>query len=38
MNVKNFAIYYRIDNANMRVYILNIIYDRRDQLRVLSKI
>ena len=38
MMVKNFAIYYRIDDACMRVYILNVIYDRRDQLRFLSKI
>lgn len=35
--VKNFYIYFRIDEDNKRVYILNIIYSKRDQLRVLSK-
>ena len=33
----NFFVYYRIDEENRRVYILNVIYARRDQLRVLEK-
>ena len=37
MNVKNFIIYYRVDEAQMQVYILNVIYNKRDQLRALSK-
>ena len=35
--VKNFYIYYRIDETTQRVYILNIIYARRDQLRMLAQ-
>ena len=35
--VKNFIVYYRIDEADARVYVLNIIYERRDQLRVLAE-
>ena len=35
--VKNFYIYYRIDEDARRVYILNVIYARRDQLRMLSR-
>lgn len=37
MNVKNFIIYYRIDEVRMQVYILNVIYNKRNQLRALSK-
>lgn len=35
--VKNSFIYYRIDESAKKVYILNIIYDRRDQLAALSR-
>ena len=31
----NFYVYYRIDESVRRVYILNVIYFRRDQLRAL---
>lgn len=34
---KNFYIYYRIDENAKRVYILNIIYTKRDQLTTLSQ-
>ena len=33
---KNFYIYFRIDEAEKRVYILNVIYARRDQLNALG--
>lgn len=33
---KNFYVYYRIDEDAKRVYIMNIIYNRRDQLRQLA--
>lgn len=33
---KNFYIYYRPDNASGKVYILNLIYTKRDQLKVLE--
>ena len=33
---KNFFIYYRPDNASCKVYILNVIYAKRDQLRALK--
>ena len=35
---KNFFIYYRIDETEKRVYILNIIYAHRDQLARLADI
>ena len=35
---KNFYIYFRIDEAANRVYILNVIYDQRDQLKQMAKI
>ena len=35
--VKNFFVYYRIDDTNKKVYILNVIYARRDQLRALEQ-
>lgn len=34
--VKNFYVYYQIDEGAKRVYILNVIYTRRDQLKALS--
>ena len=34
--VKNFYVYYRIDEAAVTVYVLNVIYTRRDQLKALS--
>lgn len=37
INVKNFYIYYRIDDKSKRVYILNIIYNKRNQLRMLAQ-
>lgn len=35
--VKNFYVYYRIDEAAGAVYVLNVIYARRDQLKALSR-
>jgi len=35
---KNFYVYYRIDESSKRVYILNIIYNKRDQLRQLARL
>ena len=35
--VKNFFVYYRIDDEHKKVYILNVIYVRRDQLRALEQ-
>ena len=34
---KNFYVYYRIDEDAKRVYIMNVIYNKRDQLRQLSQ-
>ena len=34
---KNFFVYYRIDDEHKKVYILNVIYARRDQLRALEQ-
>lgn len=34
---KNFYVYYRLDNMTNKVYILNVIYPKRDQLKVLNK-
>ena len=34
---ENFLVYYRIDEQAMRVYVLNVIYTKRDQLRALSQ-
>ena len=36
INVKNFYVYYRIDEPTGVVYVLNVIYARRDQLKALS--
>ena len=33
---QNFYVYYRIDDASGNVYILSVIYVRRDQLRALK--
>lgn len=33
---KNFYVYYRIDEETKRVYIMNVIYNKRDQLRQLA--
>ena len=35
--VKNFYVYYRIDESARIVYVLNVIYNRRDQLHALSE-
>ena len=35
--VRNFYVYYRIDEAAAAVYILNVIYARRDQLNALAE-
>lgn len=37
LTVKNFYVYYRIDEDAKRVYILNVVYSKRDQLRVLAQ-
>ena len=36
--VKNFYVYYRIDETAHRVYILNVFYSKRDQLRALTQL
>ena len=36
ITAKNFYIYYLPDDASGRVYILNIVYTKRDQLRALK--
>jgi toxin ParE1/3/4 len=36
--VKNFIVYYRIDEPTKKVYVLAVIYGKRDQLRILSEI
>lgn len=33
---KNFYVYYRIDEETKRVYIMNVTYNKRDQLRQLA--
>ena len=35
--VRRFYVYYRIDEAERRVYVTNVIYTRRDQLRALKE-
>lgn len=35
--VKNFFVYYRIDEEEKMVFILNVIYARRNQLRMLEQ-
>lgn len=34
---KNFYIYYRIDEGAKRVYVMNVIYAKRDQLKQMSR-
>ena len=34
---KNFYIYYRVEEKSKQVFILNIIYARRDQLQILER-
>ena len=34
--IENFYCYYRIDEVEQKVYLLNVIYARRDQLRAFS--
>ena len=36
--VKNFYVYYRIEEDEKRVFILNVIYTKRNQLRILDQI
>ena len=35
--VKNSFVYYRIDESARKVYIMNVIYARRDQLRAMAE-
>ena len=35
--VRKINIYYRLDDSYAKVYILNVIYAKRDQLRALKK-
>ena len=35
--VKNFYVYYRIDENANTVFILNVVYSKRDQLKVLAQ-
>ena len=35
--VNNFFVYYRIDEDRKQVFVLNVIYARRDQLRMLEQ-
>lgn len=37
MIAKNFYIYFRIDESNHKIYILNIIYTKQDQLKRLNE-
>ena len=34
---KNFCIYYRPDEVSGRVYVLNVIYAKRDQIKAINK-
>ena len=36
--VKSFYVYYRIDEVTDQVYILNVIYSKRDQLKALKNL
>ena len=38
INAENFYVYFRIDESAHRVYVLNVIYMKRDQLKVMEKI
>lgn len=35
--VKNFYIYYRPDDSSGKVYVLNVVYAKRDQLKALKR-
>ena len=37
ISAKNFYIYYRPDEVSGRVYVLNVIYAKRDQFKALNK-
>jgi len=37
ISAKNFYIYYRLDDVSGRVYVLNVIYAKRDQFKALNK-
>lgn len=37
ITAKNFLVYYRIDETSNRVYILDVIYAKRDQIKVLEQ-
>ncbi len=37
ISAKNFYIYYRLDEVSGRVYVLNVIYAKRDQFKALNK-
>ena len=37
ISAKNFYVYYRVDEKKKRVYILNVIYAKRDQLKQLAR-
>ena len=37
ITAKNFYIYYRIDEDSDTVYVLNVIYNKRDQFRALAE-
>ena len=36
--VKNFIVYYRVEEPTKKVYVLAVIYGKRDQLRILPEI
>lgn len=36
--VENFYVYFRIDEITNHVYILNVIYSKRDQLKMMAQI
>lgn len=38
VSARNFNVYYRIQEEEKRVYVLNIIYHKRDQFRMLTQI
>ena len=37
ISAKNFYIYYRLDEVSGRVYVLNVIYAKRDQFKASNK-
>ena len=38
IRAENFYVYFRIAEAEKRVYVLNVIYNKRDQLKIIAKI